>query len=184
MDGYAAILPKRYHESKNEAGVSQYTSAVLSKRRVGCSWVGKQFQGIVAEYRVTRNRIIDENGNLREEFRGMKGYAVFAERYHESRMQRAFQNVSAVLGGKKEMKRLGLGWKLLRGSSSQYYELINFFRTIDRELLQGLEGQKLTAETIFGGHTINTYANVSILREVLLGGRKEFTRLGWVSKKF
>ena len=82
------------------------------------------------------------------------------------------------------MDRLGLGWKQFKGSSSQYYELINFFRITDRKLLQGLEGQRLTAETIFGGHTINTYMNVSILREALLGDREEFTRLGWVRKKF
>ena len=50
--------------------------------------------------------------------------------------------------------------------------------------MQGFEGQYLTAEIIFEGHTLNTYRNVSTLRETLLGDREEFTRLGWREESF
>ena len=50
----------------------------------------KKFQGTVAEYRITRNRIMDENGNLKEEFFGMEGYASFSKQYYDFRMQQAF----------------------------------------------------------------------------------------------
>ena len=181
MDGYAAFA-KEYYESRMQKAF-QNTSAVLSKREMDkLGW--QQFEGTVHEYRATRNRIIDENGKLREEFFGMDGYAAFAKEYYESRMQKAFKNTSAVLGGRNEMKRLGFGWKVFLGSSSQYHELIKFFRITDRELLKGFEGQKLTANIVFEGHTLNTYKNVSMLRETLLGDRKEFTRLGWRRENF
>ena len=88
MEGYAAFAEK-YHESMMIQSFKNI-SAVLSKREMDeLGW--QQFQGTVAEYRVTRNRIVDENGNLRAEFFGMEGYAAFAEIYHESRMVQAFQ---------------------------------------------------------------------------------------------
>ena len=69
-------------------------SAVLSKREMDeLGW--QMFYGTAHEYRITRSRIVDENGNLREEFLGMEGYAAFAEKYHESRMRQAFVNISA-----------------------------------------------------------------------------------------
>ena len=181
MRGHAAFADQYY-----ESGMTQSfknTSAVLSKREMArLGW--QYFQGTVAKYHATRDRIIDENGNLREEFLGMRGHAAFADQYYESNMFSAFTNMSAVLGGKEEMKRLGLGWKSFFGSSSQYHELINFFKITDRNLLKGLEGQKLTADTIFEGNTLNTYKNVSVLRETLLGDREEFNRLGWTKRKF
>ena len=181
MEGYAAFA-KEYYESRMYPAFTNI-SAVLSKKEMdGLGW--RSFQGNVHEFRITRNRIMDENGNLRKEFLGMKGYAAFAKEYYESKMFKTFVNISAVLGGKKEMERLGLGWKQFKGSSSQYHELINFFRINDRELLQGQVGQKFTAEIVFEGHTINTYMNVSTLREALLGDREEFTRLGWVKENF
>ena len=181
MEGYAAFA-KEYYESRMQRAF-QNTSAVLSKSEMDeLGW--QSFQGTVAAFRTTRDRLMDENGNLREKFLGMDGYASFSEEYQESNMSKAFINVSAVLGGKKEMKRLDLGWKHFKGSSSQYHELVNFFRITDRKLLQGSEGQRLIAETIFGGNTINTYMNVSTLSEALLGARSEFTHLGWVRKKF
>ena len=35
-------------------------------------------------------KLVDENGNFRKEFLGMEGYAAFAEKYYESRMQQSF----------------------------------------------------------------------------------------------
>ena len=104
MDGYAAFA-KEYHESRMHPAFVNI-SVVLSKREMDeLGW--QQFQGTVAEYHVTRSRILDENGNLRAEFLGMEGYASFAEQYYKSRMQSAFINTSAVLS-KREMDEIGL----------------------------------------------------------------------------
>ena len=148
MEGYVSFS-EQYYESKMTQSFKN-TSAVLSKSEMDeLGW--QRFEGTAHEYRATRNGIMDEDGNFREEFLGMDGYAAFAKKYHESNMQQSFKNISAVLGGRKEMKRSGLGWKVFFGSSSQYHELIEFFRVTDRELLQGFEGQYLTAEIIFEG---------------------------------
>ena len=71
------------------------------------SWVGNSLQGTVSLNIVSQEtELVDKNGNLREEFLGMEGYAAFAEKHYESRMQQAFQNISAVLS-KREMDELG-----------------------------------------------------------------------------
>ena len=92
------------------------TSAVLSKREMDeLGW--QTFYGTVQEYRITRSRIVDENGNLREEFLGMEGYAAFADKYHESRMHPAFVNISAVLS-RREMDELG--WQQFQGTIAEF----------------------------------------------------------------
>ena len=114
MEGYVAFA-KEYYESKMQQAFMN-TSAVLSKREMNnLGWQG--FEGTVSEYLVTRNRIMDENGDPREEFLGMEGYAAFAEMYHESRMERAFKNTSAVLS-KREMDYLG--WQGFQGTVAEY----------------------------------------------------------------
>ena len=114
MEGYATFAAK-YHESKMLQAFLN-TSAVLSKREMDeLGWQG--FKGTVAEYRVTRSRILDENGNVRKEFFGMEGYASFAKQYYESRMQQAFINTSAILS-KREMGELG--WKQFLGTVTEY----------------------------------------------------------------
>ena len=82
------------------------------------------------------------------------------------------------------MDRLGLGWKKIQGSVSQYEDLIELFSITDTAALQGLEGQKFVADKIFKGGTISTYRNVSVLRLELLGDREAFKSLGWSSSKF
>ena len=181
MEGYATFA-EQYHQGKMFPAFINISAVLDKKQMKQLGW--QQFQGTATEYRVTKNWILDESGNLREEFVGMGGLADFADKYHKSKMWSAFVKTSAVLGGIKEMRRLGFGWKQFRGNSSQYHELIDFFRITDRNLLRGLEGQRLTAETIFEGHTFNTYVNVSILSEKLLGDREEFNHLGWIKGKF
>ena len=81
MEGYAAFA-EEYHESRMRPAFVNI-SAVLSKREIELGW--HEFQGTAHEFRTTRNKIVDKDGNFREEFLGMEGYVAFAERYHESR---------------------------------------------------------------------------------------------------
>ena len=111
MEGYVAFA-KEYHESRNASSFMN-ASAVLSKREMDeLGW--QMFYGTVTEYRATRNRIMDERGDLREEFLGMDGYAAFAKEYYESRMGIAFRNISAALN-KREMDELG--WQGFQGTA-------------------------------------------------------------------
>ena len=189
MEGYA-----KFTQDHGGAGIQSEmssifinTSAVLDKKtfeRLGWQYFNKT----VEEFFAYRDKILDTDGNPLEKYLGMEGYVRFAQDHggvgKKSNMLSVFSNTSAVLGGKKEMKRLGLGWKVFRGNVAQYQALIDFFKITDRVTLQGLEGQKLVADTIFVGKTKPTYDNVSVLRVELLGDREAFTHLGWSNSNF
>ena len=189
MEGYArfAIDYVGADVKSNMGSVFTDASAVLGKTTFELlDW--QQFSRTVEVFRAFRGKILDENGEPLEKYLGMEGYARFAKEHGEagieSNMGSIFKDASAVLGGKKEMDRLGLGWKGFQGSVSQYEDLIELFSITDTAALQGLEGQKFVADRIFKGRTILAYRNVSILRLELLGDREAFKSLGWSRSKF
>ena len=184
MDGLADLAEAHYGSDMQKA--YQSVSAVLGGKeemeKLGLGW--QMFQGKVREFRALRAKILDAEGVPFARFVGMDGLAAFADAHYGSDMKKAYMNVSALLGGKKELKRLGLKWKIFIGGSTGYRALVEFFRRTDLEDLVGLPGQRLVADRIFGGHTFNTYHNVSILREALLGSREAFAELGWRRARF
>ena len=189
MEGYAqfAVDYVGAGVKSNMQSIFKDASAVLGEETFKLlNW--QQFSRTVEVFRAFRGKILDENGRPLEKYLGMEGYARFAKEHGgagiESKMGSIFKDVSAVLGGKKEMDRLGLGWKGFQGSVSQYEDLIELFSITDTAALQGLEGQKFVADRIFKGRTISTYRNVSVLRLELLGDREAFKSLGWSSSKF
>jgi len=97
-------------------------------------------------------------------------------------MQKAYMNVSAVLGGVHNTRELGLGWKKFQGTVSQFEKLQKLFKLYEIEELSGVEGQKKVAKEIFKGDTVKTYKNVSVLREPLLGSWEAFKELNWIKK--
>ena len=176
MEGYAEFAKKEYDSDMQIA--FRNVSAVLSKvefKRL--KW--QAFLGSVKEFEDLRSKILDEKGNIREEYLEMEGYAEFAKKEYDSDMSKAFKNISAVLGGYWGMKKLDLGWKQFQGSVSEYKNLIQLFSKYPIERFQGIEGQKKVAKEIFEGHNKRTYRNVSVLREMLLGSREAFTDLEW-----
>ena len=189
MEGYAQFAKEHggAGDQSNMNSVFTDASAVLGKTTFELlNW--HVFSRTVEDFRAFRGKILDENGKLLEKYLGMEGYARFAKEHGgagiESKMGSIFKDVSAVLGGKKEMDRLGLGWKVFQGSVSQYEDLIELFSITDTAALQGLEGQKFVADRIFKGRTILAYRNVSALRLKLLGDWEAFKSLGWSSSKF
>ena len=184
MDGYALFSEKETEGKMRKA--FQNVSAVLNKaefERLG--W--QSFQGIVSEFRAFRNKILNKDGNVKEEYVGMDGYALFSEKETEGKMQKAFHNVSAVLD-KAEFERLG--WQGFQGTSVQFHALLEDFIENYSEGYEGLRGQQRVADQIFKGDTLKTYKNVSVLRGYFFGeGRgkggqlikgKEFRALDWI----
>ena len=189
MEGYAQFAEDygRAGIESNMGSVFTDASAVLGKTTFELlNW--QKFSRTVEVFRAFRGKILDENGEPLEKYLGMEGYVKFAvdhgKKGRKSNMGSVFTDVSAVLGGKKEMDRLGLGWKVFQGSVSQYEDLIELFSITDTAALQGLEGQKFVADRIFKGRTILAYRNVSVLRLELLGDREAFKSLGWSRSKF
>ena len=175
-EGYARYAEKHY-DSKMFTAFSN-VSAVLSKTEMeSLNWQG--YNGTVRQFREERSRVFNEQGGLREEFIGPEGYAQYAETHHNSQMQRAFQNVSAVFS-KVEMKKLS--WKQFQGTTEQFYQLRDYFKAHRFEDYQGHEGQRKIAVLIFKGNLMVAYRNVSALREYLFSNKDEFKDLrqtGW-----
>ena len=170
MPGYARFARDHYGRDMNKTFLN--VSAVLDKEVFKLlGW--QSFQGSVEEFEELRGKILDEEGRVREEYQGMSGYARFARDHYGRDMSKTFKNISAVLGGRINMKLLGLDeWKSFQGSSVEYYNLIQLFQEMEIEELQGLEGQRKVAEEIFEGNKRRAYRNVSLFREVLIGNKK------------
>ena len=177
MEGYALFAEREFSGEMQKTYAN--VSAILdTKQMKELNW--QQYQGRVSEYRKLRAKILDENGVLRPEYIGMEGYALFAEQEFSGEMQKTYANVSAVLGGFKAIKELGLGWKQFQGNVLQFYTLKELFDTYGVKELKGLDGQGKVAREIFDGNRRKAYKNVSVLREELLGSRKAFNELKWL----
>ena len=164
MAGYAHFATKHYGGDMSKTFLN--ASSVLSKeifRKSG--W--QDFLGSVEEFYQIRAWLVDEKGELKEEYKGMKGCARFAEEHYAGDMFKAFVNVSSVLGGFRNIREWGLGWKTFRGTAGQFHALVRFFENNRTIKFQGPEGLKTLADKIFKGHQKNTYRNVSALRDFL-----------------
>ena len=177
-DGYA-LFAEKYFEGNMEKTYKN-VSAVLgrgSRLMKQLDWQG--YKGQVSDFNKLREKVLNEDGSIREEYKGSDGYASFAKKYFEGNMQKAYKNVSAVLGGVLEMRRLKLDWKSFQGTVDQFKDLKKLFESIEREELKGEKGQLRVAREIFKGNKIKAYGMVSALREELLGRAEAFDELDW-----
>ena len=177
-DGYALFAEKYFEGNMQKA--YQNVSAVLgggSRLMKQLEW--QQYQGQVSGFNELREKVLNEDGSIREEYKGSAGYVLFAEKYFEGNMYKAYLNVSAVLGGVLEMRKLKLGWKSFQGTVDQFKDLKKLFESIEREELKGEKGQLRVAREIFKGNKIKAYDMVSALREELLESAETFDGLDW-----
>ena len=177
-DGYALFAEKYFEGDMQKA--YQNVSAVLgggSRLMKQLDW--QQYQGQVSDFNKLREKILNEDGSIKEEYKGRDGYANFSKKYFEGNMQKAYVNVSAVLGGVLEIRKLKLGWKNFEGTTDQFKNLKDLFKNNKREELKGEKGQLRVAREIFKGNKKRAYDMVSALREELLGSKKAFHELDW-----
>ena len=174
MEGYARFAEEYYAGYMEKAYIN--VSSVLEKSEKGrLGW--QKYAGKVSGYREERLRILNEKGEIREEYIGMEGYARFAEEYYAGDMKKAYINVSSVLGGVHATRKLGLGWKQIQGSVSQFNALKEIFSIYSVKELKEMQSQ--IARDIFDGDKSKLYVNVSVLREELIGDRETFNKLNW-----
>ena len=178
QEGYA-LFAKDYYDGNMQKAFLNMSSVLSESEFKELGW--QQFQGLVNEFHDLRGKILDESGKPIEKYLGQEGYALFAKDYYGEAMQKAFQNVSSVLGGHINMKSLGLDWKQFHGKASEYWNLIQLFKDNDIIKLKGVEGQKRVAKEVFKDDIKRTHRNVSILRETLLGSWEAFKDLEWSS---
>ena len=177
-DGYA-LFAEKYFEGdmlKTYKNVSAFLGGG-SRLMKQLDW--QQYQGQVSDFNKLREKVLNEDGSIKEEYKGSGGYANFTKKYFEGNMLKAYQNVSAVLGGFREMRRLKLGWKSFEGTTDQLKDLKKLFKSIEREELKGKKGQLRVAREIFKGNKKRAYDMVSALREELLESAEAFDELDW-----
>ena len=177
-DGYP-LFAEKYFEGNMEKAY-QNVSAVLgggSRLMKQLDW--QKYQGQVSDFNKLREKVLNEDGSIKEEYKRSDGYTLFAEDYFEGDMQKTYINVSAVLGGFREMRKLKLGWKSFQGTVDQFKELKDLFKNNKREELEGEKGQLRVAREIFKGNKRRAYDMVSALREDILGRAEAFDELDW-----
>ena len=177
MSGYAKFAEEYFEGNMEKAyqNVSAVIGGVGFHLMKQLSW--QQYQGQVSSFKDLSDKILNKDGLIKKEYKGMFGCAEFAEKYFEGDMKKAYKNVSAVLGGFREMRRLNIGWKNFQGTVKQFKDLKELFK--NRAELEGEKGQTRVATDIFNGNKKRAYNMVSALKEYLLGSEKAFQELDW-----
>ena len=176
MKGYASFSDSYFLGNMLKAYMN--VSAVLEKSKMAqLGW--QSFQGEVSEFNKLREKILNEDGSIKEKYTRMEGYASFADIHFSGNMLKAYNNVSAVLGGFHAIRELDLGWKVFKGTVNQFVGLKDLFNRYDLTKLEGVKGQERVAREIFKNNMTKAYNNVSVLREELLGSREAFNKLNW-----
>ena len=182
IEGCAHYADEFYGGERKEFGdmFKAYTnvSAVLSEsEKKSLNW--QSYQGTTKEFRAERSRVLDDKGNVKKEYKGIKGNIRYADKFYNGDMLKNYINVSAALS-KEEMKKVD--WKMFFGDTGQIHSLFEFFKNHSFEDYRGGEGQKKIAKMIFKDHLKRTYMNVSTLRNYLFNDGDEFKDLresGW-----
>ena len=194
QEGQIRFADMHYNSNMNKAygNVSAVLGGKDAMKALGLEeWT--VFKGGTEEFRALRGKILDSEGNVRKEYLGRGGQIRFADRYYKGNMNKTYQNVSAVLGGKDAMKALGLEeWKGIQIFTGPYHELIRLFQEAaasyasaaaggfsDGTAFYGDKGQEEIAERFFQGNKKAAYVNVSMIRETLFGCREAFNALKW-----
>ena len=143
-DGYANFAKKYFEGDMPKTYIN--VSAVLgggSRLMKQLDW--QQYHGQVSDFNELRDKILNEDGSIKEEYKGSDGYALFAEDYFEGNMEKAYKNVSAVLGGGSRLMKQ-LDWQGYQGQVSDFNKL--------REKVLNEDGSKLRKEGWFNKRRI------------------------------
>ena len=167
---------------KTYQNISSVLGGAKSRSMKELGW--QEFKGSTKRFRELRDIILDESGNVREEFVGMEGYTRFADQEFSGDMKKTYMNISSVLGGARSASMKELDWRMFPGSTEKFHELKNVILdengNIRKEFI-GFDGQHLLANQYFSGNTLKAYLHIS----PILGGAKShyMQSLGWKAKK-
>ena len=83
----------------------------------------QEFHGRTEIFRKLRGLVLDESGNVREEFVGMEGCARFADQEFSGDMNKTYVNISSVLGGSNSKLMKKLGWQSFLGGTENFRKI-------------------------------------------------------------
>ena len=169
QEGYLKFAKEHY--GGNMQKTFQNVSAVLDKDTfVKLGWQG--FQGNTTEFEKLPGKILSDS-SIKRKYIGQEGYLKFAKEHYGNNMNRAFQNVSAVLDKDTFVK---LGWQQFHGNTTEFEELAGKIMTEGflKEKYIGQEGYLKFAKEHYGGAMQKTFQNVSAVLD-----KEIFVKLGW-----
>ena len=180
MEGCARFADQEFSGDMNKTyiNISSVLGGSSSRLMKRLGW--QAFLGNTERFRNLRNLILDESGNVREEFVGMEGCARFADQEFSGDMNKTYINISSVLGGASGRFMKKLGWQVFQGSSEIFRKLrslvLNESGNVRQEFV-GMEGCARFADQEFSGDMFKTYKNISSI----LGGSSSrlMKKLGW-----
>ena len=155
----------------------RYAFRIVSKALKGrfkeLGW--QSYQGTTDDFYKERGRILNSDGrSVKEEYRGMLGYAKYAEEHHDKAMQKAFKNVSAVLDSAVFKE---LDWQQYQGTSDDFYKergrILNSDGSVKEEY-RGMSGYAQYAEDYHNKAMKKAFQNVSAVLDSAV-----FKELGW-----
>ena len=177
MEGYARFADEHYNG--NMVITFYNVSIVLDKNTFKqLNWTHFR-EGNAKKMMRIRSDLLDPQGRIKAEYQGVEGYVRFADQHYAGDMQKAFNNVSAVLGGAENMRHLSIMWKKFRGFTAQYNILINVFVNKPLKYFIGQKGLQKVADKVFKGNINITFRNVSTLRHLLFKNPNDFRALKW-----
>ena len=150
---------------------------ILAARALGLNfnkldW--KKYPGLLEDFLKEKEQILDENGNLREEYKTKEGYAVYTEKYHGKDMSKAFKHVSAVLNTELFEQ---LGWQRYYSSSEEFRakrtQILNENGNIKEKYIT-MEGLVKYATKYHGKDMLKAFINVSAILD-----KSVFQQLDW-----
>ena len=116
-EGYLQFAREHYGGDMNKAFIN--VSAVLDKDRFkNLGW--RYFQGSAEEFEELSGKLLKEDGSLKEKYIGQQGYLKFAREHYDGDMQKAFEQVSAVL---PRTTFKNLNWEEFHGSAEEFENL-------------------------------------------------------------
>ena len=169
---------KDYYEGSMQKAFEDVKRTLLPDEFEKLRW--RMYQGFSEDLQRERERILDEDGEPRSEYLGMDGYAKYAADYYEGGMQKAYENVKAVLT-QYEFKKLL--WKLFLGTPADLQTertwILDEYHYPKDEYF-GMDGFCEYATTYHKGNMGKSGQNVA----AIFGGYKKMEALGLNWKRF
>ena len=167
QQGYREFVEEHFNSSFPMNKVWVFASAALPKGKMKLlGW--QRYAGTAEAFKQERRRLLDENQEIKEEYQGMEGYVLYANKYYKKDMRKAYLNASAVLSSRSERKNWS--WQAYTGFTTEYREerrrLLNKNGMVKEEY-QGPEGHIRYADKYYGGAMNKAFSNVSAVLSAL-----------------
>ena len=171
VKGYIRFANDYFDGNMNQAIMRvSYALDTFTFNRLG--W--RHFYGKVETFQEIRNRVLNSDGSIKEEYKTMDGYVRATEEWFEGRMLDTYISVLGVLGKKRFYQ---LDWRQFPGTLHEFRQVQDILldsNGVIKEEYKYMNGYERFTEDYV---TKNMYRDFSSVSTVL--GSQKFKELGW-----